>query len=62
MIGCPIVLAPQASIIPFGWGHKLSVMIRKNSSDVPNTESKDVYRTIELAPMEEHNNSQLNYA
>jgi hypothetical protein len=46
MIGYLIMLAPpppRASILPFGWGHKLSMMIRKDSLAIPDTESKDVY-------------------
>jgi hypothetical protein len=54
MIGYLIMLAPRASTLHFGWGHKLSTMIRKDSLAIPDTESKDVYGTIELAHMEEH--------
>jgi hypothetical protein len=37
-------------------------MIRKDSLAIPDTKSEDVYLTIELAPMEEHINSELNDA
>jgi hypothetical protein len=43
MIGYPIVLAPRVSDLPFGWGHKLSTMIRKDSSAISITEGNDVH-------------------
>jgi hypothetical protein len=38
-----IVLAPRASILPFGWGHKFNTVIRKDSLAISTTESRDVY-------------------
>jgi hypothetical protein len=38
-----IVLAPRASILPFGWGHTFNMVIRKDSSAISITESRDVY-------------------
>jgi hypothetical protein len=46
ILGYQFMLAPPPppSIYPTLWmGHKLSTMIRKNSSAIPNTERKYVY-------------------
>jgi hypothetical protein len=33
----------RVSDLPFGWGHKLSTMIRKDSSTISPTEDNDVH-------------------